>query len=188
LRAAALILLSLSFPSSSQQKAAAPMAAQVRPVPGEALRQNARLAANLSPTAKSKVQAVAVSLAVAIKQQPAMTAAQLQTRARAAAIQSFPDLGGMDADAVVFLVLMQCVQDQQADLNRAMNAMQQNAAAKQAVRSEQAKSTQQASDVSEMQSMQLQMLMDQRSKLLETMSNVMKTASDAQSSMIANLK
>jgi hypothetical protein len=39
-----------------------------------------------------------------------------------------------------------------------------------------------------MQSMELQMLMDQRSKLLQAISNVMKSASDTQSAIVANLK
>lgn len=43
-------------------------------------------------------------------------------------------------------------------------------------------------EMSEMESMRLQMLMDQRSKFLETLSNIMKKISDADSSIIGNLK
>jgi hypothetical protein len=185
--AAAFILFSLLLPSAAQQRTVAPTVAQVGPLPDDAVRQNARLAANLSPSAKSKVQAAASALAAAAKQQPAMTAAQMQSKARTSVSQAFPSLGGMDIDAVVFMVMMQCAQDQQSELQQAMTQMQQNTQAKQAARNAQ-NSADQLSDASEMQSMQLQMLMDRRSKMLEALSNVMKTASGTQSAVIANLK
>jgi hypothetical protein len=180
MRAAALVLFSLLLPSAAQQKAAAPLAVQVRPVPDEAVHQNARLAASLLPSAKAKVQSAAASLAVAAKQQPAMTVAQMQAMARTSVMRAFPNLAGMDIDAVVFVVMMQCAQDQQTELQQAMNQVQQNMQAKQAAR--------QQNDVSEMQSMQLQMLMDQRSKLLHAISNEMKSAANTQSAIVANLK
>jgi hypothetical protein len=43
-------------------------------------------------------------------------------------------------------------------------------------------------DMSEMTSMRLQMAMDRRSKFIETLSNVMKSISDTDSSIVANLK
>jgi hypothetical protein len=43
-------------------------------------------------------------------------------------------------------------------------------------------------DMSEMESLRLQMAMDRRSKFLETLSNVMKKLSDTSSSLISNLK
>jgi hypothetical protein len=187
MRVATLVLFSSLLPAAAQQKAATPPAVQVRPIPDEAVRQNTRLTAALAPSAKSKVQAAAAALAAAAKQQPAMTAAQLQSKARISVTQAFPNLSGMDVDAVVFLVMMQATQDQQADLTQAMSAMQQNTAAKQGVRNAQ-NAANQSGDLSEMDSMRLQMQMDQRSKLLEAISNMMKSASDAQSAIIANLK
>jgi len=187
MRVAALILFSPLLPSAAQQKTVAPIVSQVRPLPDEAVRQNTRLAANLSPSAKNKIQAAATQLAATTKQQPAMTAAQLQSRARASVAQAFPNLRGMDIDAVVFLVMMQCTQDQQSELQQTMSTMQQNTAGKQAVRSAQ-NSTAQLSDMSTMQQMRLQMIMDRRSKFLDALSNVMKSASDTQSAVIANLK
>jgi hypothetical protein len=180
MRAAALMLFSLLLPSAAQQRAAAPIVSQVRPLPDEAVRQNARLAANLSPSAKSKVQAAAAQLAATTKQQPAMTTAQLQNRARASVTQAFPNLRGMDIDAVVFLVMMQCAQDQQSELQQAMNQMQQNTKAKQAAR--------QQNDMNQEQQLQIQMEMDQLTKVEQMLSNVMKSASDTQSNIIANLK
>jgi hypothetical protein len=43
-------------------------------------------------------------------------------------------------------------------------------------------------DESETQSLELQMTMDRRSKLLDTLSNIMKTIADANEALIANLK
>jgi hypothetical protein len=43
-------------------------------------------------------------------------------------------------------------------------------------------------DISQAQQMKLQMLMDQRSKLIETMSNLMKTMADTNSAIIQNIK
>jgi hypothetical protein len=195
MRAAALVVLALLLPCAAQQRTATPMVAQVRPVPDEAVRQNARLAISLSPSAKAKLQSAASALAAAAKQQPAMTSAQMQAKARASVIKAFPNLQGMDVDAVVFLVMMECAQDQESDLQQVMRQTQQNSLAKQSTRAEgqvnsaaQASSASQLSDASGMQSMELQMLMDQRSKLLQAISNVMKSASDTQSAIVANLK
>ena len=44
------------------------------------------------------------------------------------------------------------------------------------------------SDVGELQMMKLQLVMDQRSKLLESISNVMKKISDTRDGIIANYK
>jgi hypothetical protein len=43
-------------------------------------------------------------------------------------------------------------------------------------------------DISQAQQMKIQMLMDQRAKLIETMSNIMKSISDTQSTIIQNIK
>ncbi len=44
------------------------------------------------------------------------------------------------------------------------------------------------SDLSQMQSLRLQMYMDRRSKLYETLSNLMKKAGDTDSTIVGNLK
>jgi hypothetical protein len=43
-------------------------------------------------------------------------------------------------------------------------------------------------DISQEQQMKIQMLMDQRTKIIETMSNIMKSVSDTQSTIIQNIK
>jgi hypothetical protein len=187
MRVAVIMLAALLLPLAAQQKSAAPAPAQVRPVPDEAVRQNTRLAAKLSPSAKNKVQAAAAELAAAAKQQPALTAPQLQSKARTSVLQAFPNLGSMDVDALVFMVLMQSAQDQQAELSATMNAMQQNTAARQHARGTQ-ESGAQMNDLSTMDQMRLQILMDQRSKLLDAISNLMKSAADTQSAVVENLK
>jgi len=109
-----------------------------------------------------------------------MTAAQLQSKARTSVMQAFPNLQGMDIDAVAFLVVMQSSQGQQAELTQAMNQMQQNTQAKQAAR--------QQNDLNQELQLRIQMEMDQMSKFEQALSNMMKSASDTQSSIIANLK
>lgn len=185
----------LSSPPAQQKTAPMATAMQVRPIPDEAVRQNQRLAPRLSPSARSKVQSAAAAVAAAIKQQPSMTPAQLQNKARGAVTAAFPGLAGMDIDAVVFLVMMQAAQSQEADLQQAMNQMQQDTKAKQATRASaqagaaaQASSGAQTSDMSTEQQMRLQMAMDQRSKFLAAISNMMKSASDTQTTIIGNLK
>jgi hypothetical protein len=44
------------------------------------------------------------------------------------------------------------------------------------------------SELSEMTSLRLQMVMDRRSKLIATLSNIMKANSDTQGSIVGNLK
>jgi len=190
------LLFAFLFSSAAAQPKTAQMATavQVRPIPDDAVRQNQRLAQKLSPSARSKVQSAAAAVATAIKQQPSMTPAQLQNKARGAVTAAFPGLAGMDIDAVVFLVMMQATQDQETDLQQTMNQMQQNTNAKQASRASgqvataQGSSGAQMSDISTEQQMRLQMAMDQRSKFLATISNMMKSASDTQTSVISNLK
>ena len=43
-------------------------------------------------------------------------------------------------------------------------------------------------DISQAQQMKIQMLMDQRAKLIDTLSNIMKSISDTQSTIIQNIK
>jgi len=184
MRVAAIVFVSLLFvPAFAQQKTM-----QVRPLPDEAVRQNTRLASSLSLSAKAKVQTASRTLAAVIKQKPKMNAAQMQAQAHASVAQAFPSLRDMDIDAIVFLVMTECAQDQQSDLDAQMNQMQQANAQKQAMRNEQNAMNQQQSDLSQQMQLELQMEMDQRSKLLEAISNVMKTASDTQSAVIANMK
>ncbi len=161
---------------------------QVRPLPDEAVRQNARLAPSLSPSAKIKLQAAAHSLAAAMKQTPRMTAAQMQAQARASVAQAFPSLSGMDVDAVVFLVMSECAQEQESELEAQMSQMQQANAQKQAMRNEQNAMNQQKSDLNEQMQMELQLEMSQRDQMLQAISNMMKTTSDTQSAVIANMK
>jgi len=80
----------------------------------------------------------------------------------------------------VEMVLSQCTQDAQSDLKNQMNAMQKMQQQKQAQRS--------ASELTDQQSLELQMTMDRQSKLIETLSNIEKKMADTQDSVISNLK
>jgi hypothetical protein len=182
------ILLFAALLSPTPQQKSEPMAAAVslRPVPDQAVRENQRLATKLSPPARSKVQSAAAAVRAAMNQQPQMTQDQLQSKARATVIAAFPGLSGMDIDSAVFLVMMQATQDQDADLQQALKSAQQVSQEKQPLRKQQQAG--QLDDISAGQQLRLQMEMDQRSKLLEALSNLMKSASNTQTSIIGNLK
>jgi len=158
-------------------------AVQVRPVPNEAVRLNSRFIANLSPSAHAKVQAAGAKLAAAIKQQT-MSPAQIQSGARGFAAQSFPGVASSDIDAVCYMVMMEAANDNGADLQQTMNQVQQTTASKQAVR----QASNSMSDMNSQQQMSLQMAMDRRDQLLEAISNMMKSVSNTQSSIVQNMK
>jgi septal ring factor EnvC (AmiA/AmiB activator) len=181
----ATLLLSMMLPQAvaSQRVVAAP-AMQVRPVPDEAVRKQARLSANLTPAVRAKIAACAQSLTQRLRAMPTASVAQMQGAAQTATMEVFPGLRGADLDTVVFLVMSETAQQQQADLQAQMSQMQQQMAQKQAQRD----STQGMNAMSEMQQMKLQSMMDRRSKLLEAMSNIMKATSDTADSITQNLK
>ena len=187
---ASILLLAFVLNSPAAQQKAAPVAAavQLRPLSDEAVRRNQRLVPKLSPSAKSKVQSAAAALSAATKQQPQMTQAQLQSKARAEVVAAFPGLAGTDIDTVAFLILMQAAQDQESELQQAMNAAQKATASKQAARGAQKQSADQLSDMDTNLQMQLQMTMDRRSKFLEALSNVEKSISATQDTIVQNLK
>jgi len=121
---------------------------------------------------------------------------------------------GMDIEALAFIVLMQATQDQDKDLQSIMDGVQEINKQKAALRSQMqalnqleannAKSSPGPSpspssgalksrldslnELSETQSLQLQMTMDRRSKLIDTLSNVMKSIANTSDAVVQNLK
>ena len=116
---------------------------------------------------------------------------------------------GGDIEALVMIVMMQAASDADQDLKDIMaevkannSAKSQMRAAMQRMRMSRVKSAQELnadmqsvkngldsmSDMSEMESMRLQMAMDRYSKLMEALSNIMKKMSDTNGNIINNLK
>ena len=117
--------------------------------------------------------------------------------------------GGTDIQALVFIALMECARGAEEDLrgqleqlqaaNRTkaeqrqahaqLQAEQQRARAQlQGERQRLAGEKDSLPELSQMQQMQLQMFQGRRSKLYETLSNMMKKAGDTDAAIVGNLK
>jgi hypothetical protein len=102
---------------------------------------------------------------------------------------------GADIEELAFVVLMQATQDQDNDLQQIMAQTKAINNSKAAQRSQMQAQQQAAadkkdslSDMSQMEQMKLQMAMDRRAKMIETLSNLMKKMSDTDNSIIKNMK
>lgn len=104
-----------------------------------------------------------------------------------------------DVDALVNLVMMMATKDAENDLRNQLRQTRANLAQKRAQR-ERAEADQEdagkvtpagkdsLSGMSEQQQLQLQMMMDRRQKLLETLSNLLKKAAETEQTITQNLK
>ncbi|MFZ0821315.1 MAG: hypothetical protein WAM91_14700 [Candidatus Acidiferrales bacterium] len=237
-------------PKSAQSKALetqAPVA--MRPIPAEMKRRVEAMQLKLQPSARSWIEQQARIEA----KRPAPDLPGLDAAVRQRFANSNKNLSDADMNAIVFVVLMQSVQDGEGDLQNMMNQMQAINSQKQALRqladetnrdaaqnAKQNGSAQCASalckslpgrlanlraatskmphpvslqaperltygdlariqaqlqgavnsmnESSETQSLELQMTMDRRSKLIDTLSNVLKKISDTSDSVVQNLK
>jgi len=130
----------------------------------------------------------------------------IENDAAAACLSAFGRCGGGDIDALVMIVMMERSSDAQQDLKQIMAEIKANTTAKSQMRAHlqavHALSAQQLnaeaqalksqydsmSDLSEMQSMRLQMAMDRYSKVMETRSNILKKIDQTDDSITKNLK
>ena len=113
---------------------------------------------------------------------------------------------GADIEELCFLVLMQAANAEEQDLQEIMNETKAQNTSKNGLR-QAMQATQQVSaqkinhdlqdmrdrldsmnEMSEMTSMRLQMAMDRLSKLMESLSNILKKISDSQQNIIKNMK
>jgi hypothetical protein len=122
---------------------------------------------------------------------------------------AFGSCGGEDIEALTVLVLMQAASDADQDLRDMISEMEANSRAKshmraaiRTMRSAKALTAQQLrqrycemrdktnsmSEVSEEDSLRLQTAMDRASKMMSTLSNVLKKTSDVQQSVIQKMK
>jgi hypothetical protein len=241
-------------PKSAQTNAAevqAPVA--MRPVPVEVKRRVEALQSKLQPTARAWIE----QQSRIEDQRPTLDLPALNAAVRQRFSSSKVALSDMDIDAIVSIVMMECAQNDETDLQNMMNQMQAINAQKQAIRQllnemNQAAAQMQAqmgkgyagvrcatpvceslparlaslraassktrrpvnltvqehptygdftriraqlpgamdslNESSETQSLELQMTMDRRSKLIDTLSNVLKKISDTSDSVVQNLK
>ena len=122
-------------------------------------------------------------------------------------MDSIQNVAGADVEALAFVVLMNAAQDAQDDLKailaevRALNRQKsrlrellETVAREDAQLAERLRSEYEElfvgtdDDFGETTSVRLQMALDRRSKLLETLSNVLKKLADTEGSIVQNLK
>ncbi len=120
-------------------------------------------------------------------------------RARSPTVQAdvqgqFPNLAAGDIEELCFIVLMEATNDQDQDLEQIMAETKAQTNAKQGLRAELASNavgggdSGQVSEMGDMASLRLQMAMDRKSKLMEALSNLMKTIDATSETIIQNMK
>jgi hypothetical protein len=145
--------------------------------------QHERVQRLIGPKAKQKISEIAPAFSARARQLPTNT--DFYGLAVAEVRRSFPasaNLSGEDIEALVQMIMMQCAQDSQSDLKNMMNNMKKTNQQKNAERSKN------MSDISDEQSLRLQMAMDRQSKFMEALSNIEKKLEQTQDSVIKNLK
>jgi hypothetical protein len=145
----------------------AAIAKSIPPIPQEELAGYQKYAAILQPAVKSWV----ANQAQLERKSPNASALTAAVHARFDN-QVKGGLSASQAAMLVFIVLVEAAVDQQNDLQQQMNADQQQANAKLLTQSQ----------------MELQMLMEAQSELLQTASNIEKSLSDTDMAIVGNIK
>jgi hypothetical protein len=164
-----------------------------------------RLKQHFGPLSRAFVQRETARFAHA----PSVSVATIQTDARVAGLG---DLSSMDIDALVTVVMFELSLEADQDMRDQLSQMQRQAAQRQALRKQQeAMAKQRAganaslsqldtviidkgdrldslSEMSEMESMRLQMAMDRLSKLMDTLSNLLKKIDDSGDAITKSMK
>lgn len=96
------------------------------------------------------------------------------------------NMGGEDIEALVFLVLMQAAKSANEDLKSIMEETKKANEARERARRQQGSEEGGLDDLGGMQ--KLQELMDRKSKLLSTLSNLLKKRSETEDGVVSNLK
>lgn len=184
------------------QPRTAPKAGLLRAFPTGAEAREAKLLARMGPQTRAYIAREA--------RREAQNGNVSEVEARASAQAYGPSLGALDSgdvEALAFLVLMQASRDAQSDLGDIMAATKGINNSKAKLRAESvgggrpslpgalqppgppvAPKTETLADVGESQQLHMQTMTDQRAKLLETLSNIMKKSSDTQDSIVHNMK
>lgn len=108
---------------------------------------------------------------------------------------TYPNLGSMadgDIMALAFIVMMEAAKSAQEDLKSVMDGVKTINKQKQSLRESTNAADKQKldslSEMGEMESLRLQMAMDRKSKLMSTLSNLLKKESETSSNIIQNIK
>ena len=177
-----LLLLTAALSATALSAGAQPMTLSHARLPAvSASAREARLTAQLSPAVHDWVEAEG-RRELAARLGPAVT--------RGVVLRRFPSIGG-DTDAMVFLVMMAVSRDADAELRDETAQMQAANRAKAAARRRHealAGARDSLSDLSSEQQMRMQMLMEEKSKFEEALSNILKQMNDSEEALIGNLK
>jgi hypothetical protein len=139
LAAAVLVLISLAPQTVQTAKPIRidPAALHVQPLPEEAIRFHARINPKLTPSARAKINSLAASFNERLSRSPQAWPPGILDDLYSSAHTSFPNATSADIDAIVEEVMMQLNQDQEADLQAQIDAMQEALKKKDALRKEQ---------------------------------------------------
>jgi hypothetical protein len=170
-------------------------AADLKPVPPQQIALYAQAKAHLPPATRAKLQAIEPAILARIKSSPHGDPAAIARAGVAPAAGSAP---GSDAGSLAYIVLVDAANENSGDISAKISAMQNASGQKQTLR-DQAGATRSPlpspsaksnalSDVSEQDSMQLQMMMSTRNDLLQAISNLEKSVGDTQNAIISNMK
>jgi hypothetical protein len=150
--------------------------------------QHARIQRLIGPRTKQRISQIAPGFSARVRQLPptsdfhALAVAEVRS-----GFQGSGNLSNEDVEALAFLVMMQAAKDAQSDLNNIMDGVKNANRQKQDQRAARnQKDT--MSDMSEEESLRLQMMMDRRSKFIQAMSNIEKKIAETQDSLVQNLK
>ncbi len=150
--------------------------------------QHERIQRLIGPKTKQRISQIAPAFSARARQLPPTT--DFHALAVAEVRSGFQGLGNLpneDIEAIAFLVMMQATQDAQSDLKNIMDGVKKANQQKQSQRAAQNQKDA-VSEMSEEESLRLQMTMDRRSKFIETLSNVEKKMAQTQDSVVQNLK
>lgn len=138
----------------------------IPPLPPDVATFRARLSPKMSPAVRAWVTAEAKTIGTQNLRPEAML---FMAKSDAGVRFGGQNLGAADIDALVILVMAVVASDAEADLRQVL------AGAK-------------AATMSEAQQLRMQMAMDRQSKLMSTLSNLLKKASESSGAIIQNIK
>lgn len=150
--------------------------------------QHERIQRLIGSKTKQRVSEIAPAFSARVRQLP--PTADLHGLAVAEVRGGFQGLGNLsneDIEALVFLVMMQAAKDAQSDLKNIMDGIKKTNQQKLGQRAAQNQKDA-LSEMSEEESLRLQMAMDRQSKFMETLSNLEKKMAQTQDSIVQNLK
>ena len=150
--------------------------------------QHERIQRLVGPKTKQRIAEIAPAFSARVRQLPptadfhALAVAEVRS-----SFQASGNLSNEDIETLAFLVMTQAAKDSQSDLKNIMDGVKKTNQQKQAQRNAQNQKDS-LSEMSEEESLRLQMAMDRQSKLMEAVSNIEKKMAETQDSTVKNLK